>query len=309
VNPWTSLADLPSPLGAPAMGVYSYSELFAIGGYTGTAYTSTVYRMVLSAGTWSTYNYSSVAARASTAYTVAGSTVTYLLGGYNSTSGALDTNIKYDTSPFTYSSALAAIPGGARQAGCAVTVGADVYLFGGVGTSGVTSTSYAYHPTDNTWDVKAAMPTGRAGHGCAYVNSKVYVFGGYDTSNAMLSTIDIYDPATNTWATSNKPSMTTPVAFAGVVTYGGLVYIVGGRTNVTSGGAGVSSAIAKMRIFDPGTSAVINGPDMPAALSAFGTVVVNGDIYTAGGYDINGNPVASAYHFDPGAMLYLMKKY
>ena len=56
---------------------------------------------------------------------------------------------------------------------------------------------------------------------------QLYVVGGYDGTGAS-ATLDVYDPATNTWVT--KASMPTARRGAAGATYGGKLYVIGGAT-------------------------------------------------------------------------------
>ena len=44
------------------------------------------------------------------------------------------------------------------------------------------------------------MSTAQRGHASAAVGGKLYVFGGVGASNENLSTAEVYDPASNSWA-------------------------------------------------------------------------------------------------------------
>jgi hypothetical protein len=62
----------------------------------------------------------------------------------------------------------------------------------------------------------------------AVVNGKIYAIGGLDTSNVLSSTVEVYDPATDTWATAAP--MLTARQYLGVADVNGLIYAVGGRS-------------------------------------------------------------------------------
>ena len=46
------------------------------------------------------------------------------------------------------------------------------------------------------------MSYARRNHACAAVGGKLYVFGGYGANLWLLSTSEVYDPASDTWAMS-----------------------------------------------------------------------------------------------------------
>ena len=85
------------------------------------------------------------------------------------------------------------------------------------------------------------MPTARQSPAAAVINGKLYVVGGRNSAGAYVSTVEVYDPATNAW--SSKTSMPTPRTGLGVIAVNGLLYAVGG-TN--SGGA-----VAANQVYTP----------------------------------------------------------
>jgi N-acetylneuraminic acid mutarotase len=100
------------------------------------------------------------------------------------------------------------------------------------------------------WVEKASMPTARSKHTASVVNGKVYVIGGEtrtESGSTVLGTVDIYDPATDTW-TSGTPMPGGAVRTdhsAAVVN--NKIYIVGGRA--TSSGSMLDSTWE----YDPAT--------------------------------------------------------
>ena len=46
----------------------------------------------------------------------------------------------------------------------------------------------------------ASMSTARQMHAYAAVGGKLYVFGGYGAASERLSTAEVYDPASDSWA-------------------------------------------------------------------------------------------------------------
>lgn len=74
------------------------------------------------------------------------------------------------------------------------------------------------------WRLKAAMPTPRYEFGVAVVNKKLYAIGG--SSGSTLSTVEEYDPATDTW--TRKADMPTARRKPIVVTVNDKIYAIGG---------------------------------------------------------------------------------
>jgi N-acetylneuraminic acid mutarotase len=64
----------------------------------------------------------------------------------------------------------------------------------------------------------------------AEVNGKIYVIGGQDVSYVTLASVDVFDPATDTWASS--ASMNTSRAWTtAVAASNGRIYVIGGDEN------------------------------------------------------------------------------
>lgn len=146
------------------------------------------------------------------------------------------------------------------------------------------------HAPPTSWSSVASMSTGRYVHGSATgTDGRIYVIGGADASFNFLSSVEVYDPVSNTWATvASLPGW----RYAHGVAAGtdGHVYALGGYTGVFENtvlayeiAANTWSSVASM------TSARY----LPGV--ATGT---DGRIYVIGGHDGSG-PVATAEVYDP----------
>ncbi len=131
---------------------------------------------------------------------------------------------------------------------------------------------------DGSWTTKATMPTSRASIGCATVNGIIYVIGGGNRIERTLSTVEAFDPVANTWTT--KASL--PFKMAGITTVGvnGKIYAIGGR--MTSGLQ--MKETTYVFEYDPATDTWTSKAKMPMAKYGFGATVVDGKIYTIGGF-------------------------
>ncbi len=88
-----------------------------------------------------------------------------------------------------------------RAAAAACVVDGTIYVIGGVieDTHGTPlSTVYEYDPAMDIWTRKADMPTARLFLSATGVGGKIYVFGGAVYGGPVLSTVEEYDPATDT---------------------------------------------------------------------------------------------------------------
>lgn len=122
---------------------------------------------------------------------------------------------------------------------CHLAVVADnnglLYSIGGTDTTG--SASYTnvevYNPVTDTWTTKAPMPTGRRTFDAGMVNGIIYAVGGTNfnngTTNNALTTVEAFDPATDTWTTkASLPAGRNALSLGAV---NGILYAVGGAGN------------------------------------------------------------------------------
>ena len=141
------------------------------------------------------------------------------------------------------------------------------------------STLYSYDPTTDAWTTLAPMPTPEAGAAAASINGKLYVIGGITqavTNNPRNAVLQVYDPATNTWAT--KASMPTARAGAEAVAINGQLYVVGGTTDNTSSGY-----TGTFEVYDPATDTWSTKGPMPTPRQVFAAGAVNGQLFAIGG--------------------------
>ncbi len=70
------------------------------------------------------------------------------------------------------------------------------------------------------------MPTPRRNFGTAASDGKIYAIGGGNNDFEVLSTVEEYDPASNTWTT--RVPMSTAHHVLGVAALAGRIYAIGG---------------------------------------------------------------------------------
>src|ERR1022692_4534814 len=79
---------------------------------------------------------------------------------------------------------------------------------------------------------KAPMPTSRYSTSGTVINGKLYIFGGFDIAGNFFNTVEVYDPAGDSWTTeSSMPTSRWGSANAAV---NGIAYVVGGGNNTNS---------------------------------------------------------------------------
>jgi N-acetylneuraminic acid mutarotase len=104
------------------------------------------------------------------------------------------------------------------------------------------------------------------------VNGVIYAIGGVSGS-----TVEAYDPSTDSW-TTKAPMPTERVLFA-VGVLNGVIYVAGG-----DGGPGPLSVV---EAYDPSTNSWSTRASMPTARYGLAGGVVNNTLFAIGGTDAN----------------------
>ncbi|MGE3912476.1 MAG: Kelch repeat-containing protein [Chloroflexota bacterium] len=145
----------------------------------------------------------------------------------------------------------------------------------------------------------AQLPTPRQDHAAALgPDGKIYVAGGVtgsDASPQLLSTVDAYDPVTNTW-TPRAPMLTARGGLRLVTAPNGKLYAIGGR--ISQFGSFGGQGVATVEEYDPIANSWTPRANMPTARSLFGAAVAsNGRIYVIGGQINLGSPSSTSTGF------------
>jgi len=140
----------------------------------------------------------------------------------------------------------------------------------------------SFRVTNFPWISLQGMPTPRGNVAVATMGSKHYVMGGVASSNVIppppVSTVEVYDAATNIWASAANLPMALQGISAAVV--GGKIYVLGGGTGTGSIGCGV---VSNVNVYDPSTNIwTVKGP-IPTPMDSSGTVVIGTQVYLVGG--------------------------
>jgi N-acetylneuraminic acid mutarotase len=107
------------------------------------------------------------------------------------------------------------------------------------------------------------------------VNGKIYAIGGARSpSEAGFSTVQEYDPATDTWATK-APMPTRRMTFLAASAVNGIIYVIGGVSG--------SKVLSTVEAYDPTTDTWAKKTSMPRERTFLSTSAVNGKIYAIGG--------------------------
>ena len=151
-----------------------------------------------------------------------------------------------------------------------------------------------YDPKNDTWERKADMPTARTNAATSVVAGKIYAIGGTDLKKfdfdflvngevrrverwdpEDLPTVEMYDPATDTW--TQKADMPTPRNTTTCVV-DGKIYAIGGTADTEQ-----SFRLDTVEVYDPATDTWAKVRDMNHARAGAAVSVVDGKIYVMGG--------------------------
>jgi N-acetylneuraminic acid mutarotase len=202
----------------------------------------------------------------------------YAIGGSRSVTTSAVTVEVYDPATDTWS-----VKANSPPVGCATAesvVNNKIYIFGGASAvyGSAHSITYEYDPAMDNWIRKADMPTPRAYISAGAVDGKIYVFGGTPKAGSSLvaySTVEMYDPATDTW--QKKSDLPAPRAIHTASVAGGKIYVFGGTQD------GSAQGLSTVEAYDPVTDTWTRKNDMPVAKCWHGTAEVGGKIYVISG--------------------------
>ena len=147
-----------------------------------------------------------------------------------------------------------------------------------------------------TWTSEAPIPTPRFGAATGVINGHLYVAGGccvtFGFPFTRFHTLEVYDPASNSWTTKAPMPHAVYGAAAGVIN--GKLYAAGGQADPTDG-----NLVPDLQIYDPATDTWTTGAPLPQPTAAANAGVINGKLYVvSGGVDGN-SAVNTMLVYDP----------
>ena len=153
----------------------------------------------------------------------------------------------------------------------------------------------AYDPRTGISTDVTTMPVQQVESSVGVVNGVIYVVGGYaidpTTHGAtMVSTVQAYDPGTNSWST--KQPIPTKRYALGVASVGGLLYAVGGYDFRLE-------TLATVEAYNPQTNTWTTKRSLQKRRAGAGVAALNGRIYAVGGWNQTDSWMASAEYYDP----------
>ena len=157
-------------------------------------------------------------------------------------------------------------------------VNGEIYAIGGYNKdqTDFSAVNEKYDPASNTWVQKEPMPTHRVSFGIAVFENKIYVFGGQILVNGhrqVITTTEVYDPASDTWATkTSMPHLGED--FAANVVVGNKIYAISTYNDV----------------YDPATDSWSTKAAIPEPVAHSANAVVDDKIYVISGTHYGNEP-------------------
>ena len=163
----------------------------------------------------------------------------------------------------------------------------NLYSIGGITSDGsCTNQVEMYNPNTDTWTAKSPMPTARCLFGSALgQDGLIYAVGGHTgyPNYTELSTVDAYNPISNTW-TTKSPMSTQRSALSVSINSKGTLYAIGGNM------ADNASNLPPMQTniveeYNTITDTWITKTPLPFSVMEFGAIFVNdGKVHVIGGW-------------------------
>jgi len=274
---WETKAPMPTPVGQITAGVID-GKLY-VPGVDPRTLASVLYVYDQATDTWNIGS-ASPTPRNGTAGVISGKL--YVVGGCINLDCRIGTTNLLEVYDPVADSWTTLTPMPTARSGAAASVVNDIlYVVGGrfeLNNNLPLATLEAYDPAFDTWTTLAPMPTPISHFTAAAIGGKLYVVGGavrVDTTLMSTGILLVYDPAMNTWDTSNAPMPTDRVTHAGGV-INGILYVVGGNNSI-------SGILATVEAYDPVTDTWSTMDPMPTARWGIGAGVIDGKLYVAGG--------------------------
>ena len=142
---------------------------------------------------------------------------------------------------------------------------------------------------DQGWELRTQLSTKRIVFATAVVDNKIYLIGGTLFENVKrgkavrgpygISTVEVYDPQTNTW--QRVADMPTPRHGAKAAVVNGTIFVFGGSNGEED--HALRKYPMSVEAYNPRTDTWIQKKEMPVSRVEFDIGVVDGNIYIIGG--------------------------
>ncbi len=320
-KPWQATTSLPAPRAELALVSYN-NILYAIGGYDGSQYHTTIYSATTSTvgditSSWALAN-NLPAPRAGAAAVIATNPgpILYVIGG--GANGNASNTIYYKkiaaNGALNGAWSTATLPVDTVYSG-AVVRGANLYVIGG-GASGSTAI-YRIPILDSNGSLGTAVSDMALPESLSAMGAQVwldpahdflYITGGQDYAEASADVYytsfnadgSLHDNGDPDWLNS---SLTNAFTAHGTIQYNGALYVVGGKEGIESRDA-ITKVLTALIDLDgslhdwgPQVGKWIVTEPLPVERYFHGSAANSGgELFIAGGYDKNGVPQTGVYH-------------
>ncbi|MBN1154145.1 T9SS type A sorting domain-containing protein, partial [candidate division KSB1 bacterium] len=166
-----------------------------------------------------------------------------------------------------------------RSGASACALNGKIYLIGGrLGDLGDAHKDnvFVFDPATQQWTEKAPLPTAKSFSCAVAVDGKIYTIGGRSNSSIFPKTVEIYDPAADTWTTAEGYMPEHRDAFAAAAV-DGKIYLIGGENS--HDGSGRSTVFE----YDPLLNEWTRKRYMSTSRLHLTVAIVGGKIYVMGG--------------------------
>ena len=167
-------------------------------------------------------------------------------------------------------------------------------MAGGYNSHGYVTIAHLYDPSTGVWTTAGSLTTGRISHTATLLpNGKVLVAGGMNTSTVLNST-ELYDPDSG-WTATIVLNTARRLHTATLLT-NGKVLVAGGSDDTSLNPNGINSA----ELYDPATGFWTNTTSLATGREEHtATLLANGKVLVAGGYDKTDGYLTSAELYNP----------
>jgi N-acetylneuraminic acid mutarotase len=154
----------------------------------------------------------------------------------------------------------------------------------GAGAGGAGSGGAATNPAPGMYGTRAMLPAANSEMAVAEANGKIYILGGYPSSGESVTTVSVYDVATNMW--SAGPALPEPLHHPVAIGVSGKIYSLGGQIGRNASVDTTLTIVLDPAAAQPGWTTLAA---MPTARGAGAAAAIGDQIYVVGGRPPAGN--------------------
>jgi probable HAF family extracellular repeat protein len=150
-------------------------------------------------------------------------------------------------------------------------------------------------PTANYWSVRAALLPERRGHAVGVANGLLYAIGGENKFGHVISTVQAYNPATDSWS-SKAPLPVGRQSANGAATINSTIYVAGGQNPA-------GTLTNTLYAYNATTNSWTTRANMPVPGGCGGSAVIAGKLYVFSGCRLVSGAQDAAgllHRYDPG---------